>query len=347
MKVVTCRASDQPLVVEERPLPQPGPGEVLLRIRSCGVCGSELHMGHGPRRDFPGGLVMGHEYAGEVVTLGEGVSGLSEGQLVALYPAVGCGQCPACARGNAILCPSARRLLGGFAEYACIPASAAVPLPRGLGPADGALVEPLAVSFYGAKAAGIRGGERVLVLGAGSIALAAMFWARRMGAGRIVAMSRSPRRAELALAMGADAFITYGYSECEEVVAALGGAPDIVFECVGAEGMLGRAIAHAATFGRVISLGLSRQPESVDALAAGMKDLTLRFPVGYSRADFREVATTMLDGPVDPKCMISRVVPLEDLPQAFADLLGNHGETKVMVDPTLSAGSGYVGVKPW
>lgn len=333
MRVAACHASDQPLVIEQRPLPEPGPGEVLIRILRCGICGSELHAGEGPSRAFPGGLVFGHEYAGEIVRLGANVDHLHLGQLASLYPAVGCGACPACARGNEILCPTAQKLLGGYGEYACIPAVSAIPLPEELCAADGALVEPLAVSLYGAKSAELGTGERVLVLGAGSIALGVIFWARMMGAGKIVAMSRSPRRASLAMEFGADAFVCYGDDEFYEVQRALDGPPDVVFECVGSAGFIGRAIKHAPTFGRVISLGLARTPEPIDAVAAGMKDLSLKFPVGYSRADFREVAQTMLLGHIDPKRMISSTVSLEDLPEKWTNLLGEHADTKVQIAP--------------
>jgi (R,R)-butanediol dehydrogenase/meso-butanediol dehydrogenase/diacetyl reductase len=135
MKAVVCYSSGRPLTLEDRPDPSPGPGEVVLRVERCGICGSELHLNDGPPREFPGGMVMGHEFAGEIVALGSGVSGLRIGQRVAAYPAVGCGNCAACAVGNQILCQTAPRVLGGFAEYAVIPAAAAIPLPDELTPA--------------------------------------------------------------------------------------------------------------------------------------------------------------------------------------------------------------------
>lgn len=333
MRAVVCHATDQPLAIEHRPLPEPGAGEVLVRVRRCGICGSELHIADQSPRTFPGGLVFGHEYAGEVARLGPGVEGMAEGDLVALYPALGCGDCAACQRGNEILCPSARRLLGGYAEYACLPARCAIHLPAGHSAADGALVEPLAVSFYGVKAAQLQAEERVLVLGAGSIALGAIFWARRQGAGRIAAMSRSARRKDLALEFGADAFIAYSDNDAAEVCKVLGGMPDIIIECTGSAGMLARAIGLAPTFGRVISLGLCNTPETIVPVAAGMKDLILRFPVGYSRDDFSRVASTMLDGHVDPKRMISRVASIDETPAVFAHMLAGHGETKVQIMP--------------
>lgn len=333
MKAVVCYASDQDLAFIDRDSPQPRAGEVLVRIRRCGICGSELHMPDGPPRSFAGGLIMGHEYAGEIVEVGKGVTSHRVGEMVALYPALGCGECRACRYGNEILCGSARRLLGGYAEYVCIPAKSAIQLPSHLSAADGALVEPLAVSHYGVEAAQITSEDTVLVLGAGSIALGAVFWARRNGARKIVVMSRSDARAPIAMAMGADAFVPYGENEISGVRDVCGTPPDVVLECVGAPGFLSKAIAHAAVFGRIISLGFSNRADPILPAQAGMKDLLIRFPVGYTRSSFQHVAQTMLDGPIDPKIMISSTVPLEEAPQMFAHLLGRHAETKVQIAP--------------
>jgi (R,R)-butanediol dehydrogenase/meso-butanediol dehydrogenase/diacetyl reductase len=333
MKAAVCYSSGKPLALEDRPDPSPRPGEVVLRVERCGICGSELHLNDGPPREFPGGLVMGHEFAGEVVALGPGVDGLSIGERVAAYPAVGCGACPACAAGNQILCQTGMRLLGGYAEYATIPAVAAIPLPDGLTPADGALIEPLTVSLYGVRQAALKPQARVLVLGAGTIALAAIYWARRTGAGRIVAMSRSVRRAEMAELMGADAFVAYGEAETAQAAEALGGSADAVFECVGSPGFLGKAIAHAGLIGDVISLGFGTAPDPIVPAAAGFKGVSLKFPVGYSHEDFRYTAETMLSGHIDPKAMISTTVDLAALPAKFEELLGPNSDTKVQVAP--------------
>jgi (R,R)-butanediol dehydrogenase/meso-butanediol dehydrogenase/diacetyl reductase len=306
---------------------------VVLRIECCGICGSELHLNGGPPREFPSGLVMGHEFAGEVVELGPGVTGLGIGQRVAAYPAVGCGECPACAAGNQILCQTATRLLGGFAEYAIIPAVAAIALPDGLLPADGALIEPLTVSLYAVRQSALKPDARVLVLGAGTIALAAIFWARRSGAGRIVAMSRSAHRAEMAQRIGADAFVAYGEAETGQVAEALGGRADTVFECVGKSGFLGKAIAHAGLMSDVLSLGFGTAPDPIIPAVAGFKGVSLKFPVGYSHEDFRYTAETMQSGHVDPKAMISTTVELAALPAKFEELLGPNSDIKVQVAP--------------
>ena len=183
------------------------------------------------------------------------------------------------------------------------------------------------------RLAELRPGAHVVVLGAGTIALATIYWARRSGAGRIVALSRSPRRAELALRMGADAFLAYGEDELAEAADALGGPAEAVFECVGAPGFLGRAIDHAGLMGQVLSLGFGAEPDPIVPAVAGFHGVTLKFPVGYSHQDFRHVARVMTQGHVDPKIMISSTVALDDLPAAFEDLLGANAQTKVQVAP--------------
>ena len=333
MKAVVCYGSGKPLVLEQRPDPVVGPGTVVIAVERCGICGSELHLNDRPGREFPQGFVMGHEFAGHIVELGRDVSGLHLGQRVAAFPAVGCGSCEACAVGNWILCPSAVRVSGGFAEFARFPAAAAIPLDDQLTPADGALVEPLAVSLYGVRQAAIRPGDRVVVLGAGTIALSAIYWARRLGAGRIVALSRSRRRADLAIAMGADAFVPYGDGEIAQAAEALGGSADVVLECVGVQGMLAKAISHARLLGKVVSLGFCTKPDEVTPAIAGFKGVSLQFPVGYSVKDFTYVAGSMLRGHVDPKAMISSVVDLDALPSKFDQLLQNNADNKVQVAP--------------
>lgn len=254
MRAAVYPGGGKPLVLECVPDPEPGPGDVVIKVGRCGICGTDLHLTSGHAFDFKAGSIPGHEYAGEIVAVGAGVTGLRLGELVTAEPSPGCGQCEACRRGNFPLCLAMPGTMGGFAEYLRAPAELTVKLPSTLSLADGALVEPLAIGLNGVKLARLRASERVLVLGAGSIAMTTIYWARRLGAGRIVAMSRSPRRREMALSMGADAFVPYGEGEVQEVAEALGGPPDAVFECVGNSGFIAKGVSHVRQFGRVLSL---------------------------------------------------------------------------------------------
>jgi (R,R)-butanediol dehydrogenase/meso-butanediol dehydrogenase/diacetyl reductase len=138
----------------------------------------------------------------------------------------------------------------------------------------------------------------------------------------------------MALAMGADAFIQSSADEIKEVAEALGGSPHIVFECVGASGLLPLAIQHAGVLGHVVSLGFCTAPDAIVPAVAGYKGVRLSFPVGYTLKDFEYVADTMLAGHADPKMLISSVTSLDKLPDVFESLRGPNAETKVHLSMT-------------
>jgi (R,R)-butanediol dehydrogenase/meso-butanediol dehydrogenase/diacetyl reductase len=333
MKVAVYPGQGQPMRIEDRAMPVPGAGDLLIKVDRCGICGTDLHMTSGHGWDYRPGTVPGHEYAGEIVDLGREVEGFAKGDLVAYRLALGCGHCEACRIGNVALCRDMQTGMGGFAQYHRLASGSAVRLPASYSATDGALVEPFAVGLYGVRMGGMRPGDRVLILGGGTVALTTLYWARRLGAGRIVVASRSEKRAEMALAMGADAYVRTGEEEEQRVAAALGGSPDIVFECAGAPGLLGQAIGHVRVLGHVVSLGFCTSPDPVIPALAGFKGLRLSFPVGYCAEDFQHAADALLSGHADPRIIVTRTVSLDALPDAFAMLRGSHGETKVHVAP--------------
>lgn len=333
MKAAVYRGAGKPLALETLPDPTPGPDDVIIKVQRCGICGTDLHMTEGRQWQFSTGTVPGHEYAGEIIEVGAKVTGFKKGDLITALPSQSCGHCEACYRGNFALCHNAPGLMGGYAELLRIPISNAIKLPSTLSAADGALIEPLAVALYATRLSQIKPGDRVLILGAGSVALCAIYWAKRLGAGRIVAISRSARRQAMVLEMGADAFVQYGDSEKDNIIEALGGQPDLVFECVGSPGFVMKGIQHVRDFGQVISLGFCTAPDQIIPAVAGFKGVSLQFPVGYSLKDFQYVADVMDAGFVDPKILISSVVGLDALPTKFEQLRGANNETKVHVAP--------------
>lgn len=333
MKAAIYPGAGQAITIEDRPDPTPGPHDLVIKVARCGICGTDLSMTKGELFDYGANSQFGHEYAGEIVAVGSQVEGFAVKQKIAVVPSLACGQCNACWHGNNVLCRAAPgSAMVGFAEYACIPASVAVKLPDTLSFPDGALIEPLAVSLYGVRQSGIQAGDNVLVLGAGTVALYAIYWARRLGARRIVAMSRASRRRELALAMGADAFITYSDREVGEVAAALGGgAPDIVYECVGSPGMMAKGVSHAALFGKVVSLGFCTAADPLIPALGSLKCVTTQYLVGYGMREFFYIADQMDKGHVDPKLIVTREIPLNALPEMIHTLRGSNSETKVHV----------------
>jgi len=334
MRAAIYPGQGKAIVIENLPDPKPGPDDVIIRVARCGICGTDLTMtkGEGPW-DFGAGSQFGHEFAGTIVEVGRQVTSLRVGERISVLPSPACGHCAACrSHGNHVLCQNKPgTAMVGFAEFARVPANLATKLPGTLSMADGALIEPLAISLYGVKFARIQPGDRVLVLGAGTVALYAIYWARRLGAGRIVAMSRSERRRDLALAMGANAFVPYGRSEFAEVSEALGGPPQVVFEGVGAEGMLPKAVQHAAQFGRIVSLGFCTSPDPLIPAMGSYKCVSIQFAVGYSMTEFIYIADQMDKGHADPKAIITRDIPLMELPSMMTTLRGANNETKVHV----------------
>jgi len=334
MKAAIYPGEGKPIVIEDVADPVPGPDDVLIKVHRCGICGTDLSFTRGTMWDFGKGVQFGHEYAGEIVEVGKNAAGkFKVGDNIAVLPSVACGECSSCRTiGNNVLCQNMPgTAMVGFAELASVPTSVATPLPSVLSMADGALIEPLAISLYGVKLAQITPGDRVLVLGGGTVALYAIYWARRLGAGKIVAMSRSSRRKDLCLQMGADAFVAYGDNEIGEVIEALGGSPQFVFECVGAEGMLTKSVMHVAQFGKIVSLGFCTSPDPVIPGMASYKCASMQFAVGYSMKEFLYIADQMDKGHCDPKAIITSEIDLKSLPAMFDTLRGSNNETKVHV----------------
>ena len=333
MKAAIYAGGGGPVTIESLADPVPGDGDVIIRVDRCGICGTDLAMTRGGPWDYGAGSQFGHEFAGEVVALGRAVEGLGLGDRVAVLPSVSCGTCALCTgHGNNVLCRESTDIItGGFAEYARLPARNATVLPACLSLADGALIEPLAIALYGLRMAGTVTGQKVLVLGAGAVACYAIHWARRMGAERIVAMSRNMQRADMVLAMGADALVPFGPDERGQVQAALQGPPSVVLECVGAEGMLARAVEHAAPFARLVSLGFCTAPDPVIPALAAYKCLTLHFSVGYTMREFTYIADALDKGHCDPKLSITATVGLDQLPATLERLRHPNEETKVHV----------------
>lgn len=170
-------------------------------------------------------------------------------------------------------------------------------------------------------------------MGGGAVALAAIFWARRMGAGRIAAMSRSLRRAALALEMGADIFLESGDDEASRVAEALGGAPELVIECIGVTGALEKCVQLAGRYGTVVSLGFCTAPDPVNPAVATLKEVRLIFSMHFTLPEFQFTVDTLEAGHLQPRAMISDTIALADLPGAIERLRGPNNDTKVQVAP--------------
>lgn len=339
MKAAVFHGLGKALTIEEQPEPKPGPGEIVLRVKSCGICGSDLHAADLPP-GLPPGTVMGHEFAGEVVEVGADAKTLwKPGDRVCALPAIGCGKCRACLSGDVILCSSMKgtglgQVPGAYAEFVLAGAAESLRLPSGVTYREGALVEPLSVGLHAVNAAKLEPGQRVMVIGAGPIGLAVTAWARFFGARCVVVNERAPGRLALAQKFGATAVADVSKEDPVSVFTReAGGPPDVIFECVGAPGLLQQCFGMVRPRGRVVVVGVCMQMDSIFPVMAVVKEIEVRFVVAYRRQDF-ELTIEMLDrGRIPGRDMVTDVVDLAAFPSAFEALKKPTSQCKVILEP--------------
>jgi 2-desacetyl-2-hydroxyethyl bacteriochlorophyllide A dehydrogenase len=335
MRAAVFKSVGHPLQIETRPDPVPSDDEVVLKVGRCGVCGTDLAMTDGSSQTFEPDSIIGHEFAGEVVAIGRKVARIKVGDRVTALPFTGCGTCATCIAGRPNFCAQFRGMAGGFAEYVASTERVTVKLPQSLSLADGALVEPLAVSLHGVALAQMTPGARVLVIGAGPIGLGAVFWARKLGAGAIAVTASSRRGEARALQMGANTFVLPEQAGDlpQAASGALGGMPDVVIEAVGKRDLIAQAVNCVRPAGAVIVLGFCSVPDSFVPAIAVWKEVKLQFSMTYSIAEFEHVARVLDAGTVEPRAMITDTVALGAFPSVFEALRKRSHQCKVMVDP--------------
>ena len=311
--------------IEDVERPQPAPGEVLVRVHNVGVCGSDLHFyrGHFP---VPPGFVLGHECAGEVASLGEGVTGWTAGDRVALELFVVCLTCPQCRSGNYHLCPARKghgiNIPGGLREYITVPEYALYRLPEEIDFELGALCEPLAVAVHGLRLVDLKFGEMVAVLGAGTIGLMSIAAAKAMGASFVAATARHPHQRAMAQAVGADAVFDATDAGVAQMSAALGGA-DVVVETVGGEAeTLAQSLSVVGVGGRISVLGAFTRPVQIHPILFFLKEARIFGSNCYGRpgrqSDYEIAIEIMRRQAERLRPLITHRFPLEDIASAYA-----------------------------
>jgi threonine dehydrogenase-like Zn-dependent dehydrogenase len=311
------------IVVEDVERPTPDAGEVVVAVGACGICGSDLHWYH-DQMMMPVAC-PGHEIAGTVAMVGAGVTSVKEGDRVSVEGIASCGECRYCLAGNYHYCPRigivGMTIPGGYAEYLKIPARHCF----AVGDMDfttAALSEPLGVAVHGARISGLAIGQRVLVLGAGTIGLMAVVAARAGGAGEILVTARRPQQKAAALALGADRVL----DDADEgaLFEAAGESPiDLVIESVGGTAStLDAAVAACRPGGTICLLGVYTKAIAFPALFTVAKELTLKGSFVYNRAGSRADFDVVVDllrrhGDQIGKTMVTHRFPLERIGEAF------------------------------
>lgn len=320
--------------VGDVPDPTPVTGGVVVKVDFCGICGSDLHA---HQQGFETGVVLGHEFAGEIIEIGSGVTDYRVGDRVCVNPnGDWCGRCTFCRAGEHNLCTDLPRTAigvarhGGMAPYAAVPARTLHRLPDNVTTEQGAWVEPLATALRGVRRSGVAMGDSAIVFGGGPIGLLVITLLRAMGASRITAFEPSPARAAKAAEVGADLVVDPLTSAPETVFADLANAPQHAFECSGAPSAVESALRVLRPRGVLTVTGLARKPPSYQASDLLLKELTIRGSYIYD-GEFTQAIDLLDRGVFDVAPLTSGVRGIEGGPDAFADMRSAADLVKVLL----------------
>ncbi len=334
----------RPGAMEVRDLPDlaVAPGEVVIEVAYCGVCGSDLHeyASEAPSLRAAGMFqaVMGHEFTGVVSAAGAGVDSLAPGDPVVVHPGGPCGDCYFCRGGTSNLCAeqagTGYRRQGAYAERVAVRADQAQLLPDSSWLERAALTEPLGVALRALNRGGLQAGETVFIAGGGPIGLLSVLGARPKQAGKIIVSEPAASRRELALRVGADHAVDPAQLASVQVRALTGGLGcDLAVECVGIAPTMDDCLASTRRGGRIVVAGAFEQPYSVNLLNLLLQEHSISGTFGYA-SEFEEARDLIVSGAIDVSPLISRVVSLEELPGVFEQLTSDRNQSqKVLVRP--------------
>ncbi len=325
---------------DDAPEPVPGPGQVLVGIKACGICGSDLHFakhgadvlelnnqidgfggGGGMQIDLDRDVYMGHEFSAEVLEAGPDTDAPAPGTLVTSLPVL------LSSTGFEPIVYS-NKTIGGYAERMLLSTPLLTPIPNGLDPRHAALTEPMAVGLHAVNKSAIERGETALVLGCGPIGIAIIAALRLRGVETIVAADYSARRRELGEAMGATTTVDPADGSPFD-----GTSPRVVLEAVGVPGIIDDILRRAPVGARVVVAGVCMQADTVHPYFAIAKQIQLQFVLAYDGTEFTDCLRAIAEGDIDVAPMITGEVDLDGVGAAFDDLAHPDAHCKILVTP--------------
>jgi threonine dehydrogenase-like Zn-dependent dehydrogenase len=327
---------------DDVPEPVPGPGQVLVSVRACGICGSDLHFikhgaqvnalseqlfgvesGAGDNLDLEADVFMGHELSAEVLEAGPGTDAPVPGTLVTSMPVlIGAGGIPRLIVYN-------NDVVGGYAEQMLLSAPLLLTVPNGLSAQHAALTEPMAVGHGAVNESDIVPGETALVLGCGPVGIGVIASLKARGVDSIVAADFSATRRQLATQMGAHRTVDPAQASPFDVA-----TPEVVFEAVGMPGVIDEILRRANPGARVVVVGVCMEPDTIHPFFASMKAIALQFVFGYSADEFAHTLRLISEGVIDVAPLITAEVGLEDVDAAFHALADPDRHCKILVTPS-------------
>jgi (R,R)-butanediol dehydrogenase/meso-butanediol dehydrogenase/diacetyl reductase len=328
----------------------PGEGQVVVRVATCGICGTDLHeyiagpivtpVEPHPLTGAQNPQILGHEFAGDVTAVGPGVTRVEEGDRVSIMPLAYCGTCAYCRRGLQHLCATMAcvglsHAWGGMAELARVAEYQVVRLPEEVTHSQGALIEPTAVAAYGVERAGVSPGDRVLITGAGPIGALAALCARSAGASKVYVSEPNPARHARAEALGVATVVDPTSMDLPEYLRdeSDGLGVDVAIECSGHPSGFADAIRSLRRRGTLAQTGLFVGEATVEPMLWALNDLTIVGTWCYWVYDFDRIAAQIAAGDLPVERVVTRTIGLDDAPDAFAELAsGTADEIKVLID---------------
>ena len=326
MKAMIYKAPYQ-LAIEDVPMPALLPGHALVKVKACGICGSDVHgfMGETGRR-CPG-VIMGHEFSGRIEAVAEDIKGFSVGDRVVVEPVLSCGKCSFCQKGHTQFCFEKKCFgvldeNGAYAEYIAVPEYALLPLPDEMSYEEGALIEPLAVSKYAVDRVSDYRGKTVVIVGAGTIGLMTLAVLKSRGAACIIVAGRHENRLNAAAALGADHVIdTAKYNTVEEVLRLTNGiGADISFDAVGQSRAVDDVMACLHKEGTAVWIGTSDKDITLDMQRVVTGGLKIHGAFTYTNDCFAETLREYKAMNIPADILINNTISLDEAPETFANL---------------------------
>lgn len=328
------------LRLEQVPMPDMEPDSCLVRVRACGICGSDVHgyTGKTGRRVPP--MTMGHEFSGEIVAVGREVSGFSPGDRVIPQPIQFCGTCQRCQQGMTMLCRNRKffgvmDVDGAMAEYVSVPARYLYRMPTGVSFPVGAMAEPYAVAYSAVKKAGDLKGKRVLITGAGTIGLCLLQLVLAQKPELVMVSDLSEPRLATARELGATATVNPASRDFLEAVAAAtqGAMMDVSFEAVGVSATANQSLDALGETGTAVWVGNNQPTVTVNMQNIVTQGKRILGTYTYTHEEFGQLVDRL--AALDAEELISRVIPLEQAAEAFEALLNRPDDyIKIIIDPS-------------
>lgn len=318
---------------------RPSKDEVKLRVKSCGICGSDVHgyLGLTGRRTAP--MIMGHEFAGEIAETGADVTSLKIGDRVAVYPVDFCGTCEMCQKGDVHLCKNKRAfgvldVNGAFAEYICVPAKCCFPIEKQISYSVGSLMEPLAVAYRGVEHAGDLSDKTVLIVGAGTIGLLSLACVKRKHPQKIIVSDLNEHRLEIARKLGADLIIQPSKENFKDKILKYtnGQGVDTAIEAVGATATVQQAMFSLKFSGTAVWIGNNKPMVEINMQEVVTRELKIYGSFLYGFDEFKKVVNLLNKQEFNVEALISKKISLEESPEYFDKLAHSPGNLiKVVV----------------